>query len=304
MLTLAQVKLPVDRRSSSHVRELSKELIAELESRLGNAKTEYLAIGISYKHSIFPTSKRSSAAPKGLSYHATTMKIEAHAVIKRHCSESLWSHHTNGNQDSSGVPNPLFSLIDAHCDPVNAARIKSKITLDTISLSELHRRELDNDPSSNSLSDTITSAKRKSSRDMLHQTTQLENSVSRPVSKQSLNIIQAGFHDTEGNLGIVAVNPCSELDPARKIWLDMRKTSRGIGKRDSRATESLEMPMDGRDSDSRETEVKMQKEQVRIMELALRNKRSVGADTLRSMAAPSRSMDGMRRGWGWGPPWW
>jgi hypothetical protein len=299
------VKLLVSRRSSSHARELSKELIAELESRLGNAKQEYLTIGISYKHSVFPTSKGSSAAPKGLSYHAITMRIEAHAVIKRHGSESSWSHHTNGKQDSSGVPNPLFSLIDAHYDSVNAARIKSNITSDAVSLSEMHRRELDTNPSSNSSSDTITSVKRKSSRDTLHQTTQLENSVSRLVSMQSLDITQAGFHDTEGSLGMEAVNPCRELDPARKIWLDMRKTSRGTGKRGSPATENLEMPMDGRDSCSSEAEVKVQKEQVRIMELALRNKRSVGADTLRSMAAPSMLMDmGMGRSRGWGPPWW
>ena len=304
-LTLAKVKLLVGRRSSSHVHESSKELIAELESRLGNATTEYLAIGISYKHSAFPTSKGSTTTVKGLSYHTTTVRIEAHAVIKRHCSESLWSHQTSRNQDTSRVSNPLFSLINAHCDPFKAAKLISKIAPDPVSLAELHRQELDTDRRCNSSSDTITPVKRKSSTDVLHQSTQLENSISTPISEQSLDITQAGFHDTEGNLGAVALNPCSELDPARKIWSDMRKTSRGTGMRGSRATEILEMAMDGRDSGRSEMEVNMQKEQARIMELALRNKRSVGADTLRSMAAPSMSMGlGMGRGWGWGPPWW
>jgi hypothetical protein len=303
-LTLAKVKLLVGRRRSSHVRESSKELIAELESRLGNATTEYLAVGISYKHSAFPTSKCSSTAENGLSYHTTTVRIEAHAVIKRHCSESSWSQQISRNQRSSGGPNPLFSLINAHCDPVRAAKLISKITPDPVSLIGLHRQELDTDRRYNSSSDPITPVKRKPLRDVL-QTTQLENSVSTPISKQSLDITQAGFHDTEGSLGAMALSLCSELDPARKIWSDMRKTSRGTGKRGSRVTESLEMAMDGRDSCSSEMEAKIQKEQARIMELALRNKRSIGADTLRSMAAPSVSMGlGMGRVWGWGPPWW
>jgi hypothetical protein len=233
------------------------------------------------------------------------MRIEAHAFIKRHCSESSWSHQTNGNQDLSGVSNLLFSLIDAHYDPVKAARIKSKIAPDAVSLTELHRRELDTGCSYNSSSDTIAPTKRRSTKDILHQTMQLENSVSMPISKQSLDNTQAGFHDTEGSLGTVALNPCSELDPARKIWSDIRKTSRGASKRGSPATESLEMPMDGRGSGSSEMEVNIQREQARIMELAIRNKRSLGADTLRSMAAPSMPIGfGMGRGWVWGPPWW
>lgn len=302
---MAKLKLFVGRRSSSHVRESSKELIAELESRLGNATTEYLAVGISYKHSAFPTSRSSTTGIKGVSYHTTTIRIEAHAMIKRHCSESSWSRRTSGNQDSSGVPNPLFSLINACCDPARAARLMSKIAPDHVSLAELHRRELDTDRRWNSSSDTITPIRRNTSRDVFHHTAQLEKSVCIPASKQSIDITQARFHDTESNLGTLALNPCSDLDPARKIWLDMRKTSRGTGKCGSRNTEGLELDMNGRRSGSSDMDVNVQKEQARIMELALRNKRSLGADTLRSMAAPSMSMGlGMGRGWGWGPPWW
>jgi hypothetical protein len=304
-LTLAKVKLFVGRRSSSNVHESSKELIAELEGRLGNATTEYLAIRISYKHSAFPTSRGSTTAAKGLSYHTTTVRIEAHAVIKRHCSESSWSHQTSGNPDSSRVENPLVLLINAHCDPVKAAILISKITPDPVSLAGLPRRELDTDRRWNSSLDAIEPIRKKTSRDVLHQTAQLECSLSIPASKESLDITQAGFHDTESNLGILPLNPCSDLDPARKIWSEMRKTSRGTGKRGPRATESLESAMNERSNGNNGTEVNIQEEQARIMELALRNKRSLGADTLRSMATPSMSMGlGMGRGWGWGPPWW
>jgi hypothetical protein len=304
-LTLAKLKLLVGRRSSSHVRESSKKLIAELESRLGNATTKYLTIGISYKHSAFPTSRSSTAAFKGLSYHTTTMRIEAHAVIKLHCSESSWSRQTSENQDSSVVPNPLLSSIIAHCSPAKAARLISKITPDPVPLAEVARGGVDTARRRNSSSDTITPIRRISSGEILHQAAQLDNSISMPAPKQSLDITQAGFHDTDCNLGTLALNPCSDPDPARKIWLDMRKTSRGTVKRASRATESLDMDVDGGTRGSNEAELNVQKEQARIMELALRNKRSLGADTLRSMTTPSMSMGlGVGRGWGWGPPWW
>jgi hypothetical protein len=62
-------------------------------------------------------------------------------------------------------------------------------------------------------------------------------------------------------------------------------------------------------------------ERSRIMEAALRNKRSVGAETLRSMAPSVVQMGtatvekakggtfgglsvGLGRTWAWGPPWW
>jgi hypothetical protein len=301
-LTVAKVKLLVGRRSSSHIHESSKDLIAELESRLGNATTEYLSVGISYKHSAFPTSRSSTAAINGLSYHTTTTRIEAHAVIKRHCAESSWSHQKKSNPNSSRVPNPLILLINAHYDPVKAARLICKIATDPVSLAEVNWRQLNTDCRWNSSSDTITAIRRKSSRDMLHQTAQLENFASIPESKQST---QAGFHDTDSNPGILPLNPCSDLDPARKIWSDMRKTSRATGKRCSYTTESSEIGMDGGSNGSSDVDVSVQKEQTRILELALRNKRSLGADTLRSMASPSRSIGlGMGQGWGWGPPWW
>lgn len=179
------------------------------------------------------------------------------------------------------------------------------ITTDPVLLSEVPLRDLDTGRRWNSSSDTITLIKMRSSTDVLHEAAQLENCVSIPSSKQSLDITQAGFHDTDCDLGTLALNPCIDPDPARKIWSDMRKTSRGTGKRGSRVTESQDVDLDGRSSGNIVKEVNVQKEQARLIELALRNKRSLGADTLRSMARPSMSMGlGMGRGWGWGPPWW
>jgi hypothetical protein len=301
---LAKVKL-VGRRSSLNVRKSSKELIAELESQLGNATTEYLTIGISYKNSVFPTSRSSITTTTGLSFHTTTARIKAHAVIKRHCWESSWSRQASESRDFNGLSNPLFSLITAHCSPVKAARLISKIANDPISTAAKHGEDSDTSRLWNSSSDTITPIRRKTSKNTPSHASQHENPVSITASKQSLDITQAGFHDRDWSSNTPALNPCSDPDPARKIWLDMRKTSRGTGKRHSQVHESLDIDVEGRSSGRQEAEINVQREQARIMELALRNKRSIGADTLRSMATPSMSMGlGLGRGWGWGPPWW
>jgi len=96
-----------------------------------------------------------------------------------------------------------------------------------------------------------------------------------------------------------------ELDPARKIWSDMRKNSKG-----TRPAFSIKTLTDGFSADDGYMDLERQ----RIKEQAVRNKRSLGADTLRSMVGES---EGVREGgnqevlgermggWvGWGPPWW
>lgn len=303
---MARVKLLVPKRSSLHVRESSKELIADLESQLGNMTTEYLTVGISYKHSAFSTSEDSTSAPNGLSYHATTIKIEAYAAIKRHCSQSSWCSQALGNPDMTGLTNPVVSSINSHCDPTMAAELIRKITIDHVPLAGLHRQELDLPRRWDSSSDTIIPMRRNPSMNALHKSAQQENSVSPPTPKQSLDITQAGFHDPDSNVGTLGLNPCSDLDPARKIWSEMRRNSRGTIKRRPLAKscpESFDSSSEEMNGGSNDAEVNMIKEQARIMEMALRNKRSVGADTLRSMAAPSMGLS-MGRGWGWGPPWW
>jgi len=120
-----------------------------------------------------------------------------------------------------------------------------------------------------------------------------------------------------------------EMDPARKIWTEMRRTSRG-GRRHHASssltgsdyfTTTIEQTTPTRRSSSETSDIaessmlSIGEERNRIKEMALRNKRSVGAETLRSIApsvvkhdAKGRSgMTGLGvdvRSWGWGPPWW
>jgi hypothetical protein len=91
-------------------------------------------------------------------------------------------------------------------------------------------------------------------------------------------------------------------DPARKIWTEMRRTSRGRHHRSSISQGTYSSPS-----------VPENEERNRIQQVALRNKRSVGADTLRSIApsvggAPKGASVaaglGFSRSWGWGGSWW
>lgn len=304
-LILAKVKLLVAKTSFSHVRESSIELIAELESHLGNITTEYLDVGISYKHSEFPTSRGSTYPPNGLSYHATNIKIKAHAFIKRHCSQSPWGNRNAGGPVTTGISNPVASLINTYCDPVKGAKLITKMATNPVPSAEKGQQGLDTSCCLNSSSSTVVQTQGNSSTNVLHDASQQDLPISTPANKQSLDITRAELHDTYSNVGTLALNPCSEPDPARKIWSEMRRNSRGTvicrpqGTKGS--SEAFEPGIGEENDGCSDAEVSMKKEQARIMEIALKNKRSVGADTLRSMAAPATVFS---MGWSWGPPWW
>jgi len=130
-----------------------------------------------------------------------------------------------------------------------------------------------------------------------------------------------------------------ELDPARKIWNEMRWSSRSNRPRHGRKSMSADhfysteeyqptrmtssggnSSIDSADSapvPNNDSEWCIANQRNRIREIALKNKRSMGADTLRSIApSVAKSVDkgrggtvgglglGVGRSWGWGPPWW
>jgi len=108
-----------------------------------------------------------------------------------------------------------------------------------------------------------------------------------------------------------------EVDPARKIWTEMRRTSRGRHARRSlsASTFSVGDAIDYSPTNRRMSDDTIDSERSRIKEVALKNKRSVGADTLRSIAPSVASSNkkgpgagtagglGLGRTW-WGGNWW
>jgi hypothetical protein len=109
-------------------------------------------------------------------------------------------------------------------------------------------------------------------------------------------------------------SPVPDIDPARKIWSEMRKTSRGRYHQTIVSQGIYAYPSEDDDCspshiNSRGT---VDEERSRIKQVALRNKRSVGADTLRSIAPSVGKAKagtvagglGLGRSWGWGGSWW
>lgn len=135
-----------------------------------------------------------------------------------------------------------------------------------------------------------------------------------------------------------------ETDPARKIWSEMRRSSRSRHIRPRHGRNSLSAdhfysmeedsqlrnPSSGANSSIDSTHSAgsapattndsvwdIERQRNHIREIALKNKRSMGAETLRSIApSVERSLGkgkggtigglglGVGRSWGWGPPWW
>jgi hypothetical protein len=103
-----------------------------------------------------------------------------------------------------------------------------------------------------------------------------------------------------------------EMDPARKIWTDMRRTSRGRYQRRSISASTFSVGDNDYSPTRRMSDDTIDNERNRIMEAALKNKRSVGADTLRSIAPSVASGKkrgtvaalGLGRNWGWSAGWW
>ncbi len=176
-------------------------------------------------------------------------------------------------------------------------------------LAEIHHRQLGLGRSWTSSSHTITPHNKNAYGDPLSQPTQLEYNTTTSLTKPLMGITQTHVHDNTSHPEPVTPKANTEMDPARRIWSEMRKNSRSATKRSLQMTSSRsgssEVAPDDTPRAESEREMNLQKEQARILEQALKNKRSVGADTLRSMAAPSTQTGlSFGRAWGWAPPWW
>jgi hypothetical protein len=332
-LTLARVKLPAAVMVSSHIRESSLELIDELESRLGNKVTTYLGVTVSYKHSAFPTFKGLTTEAMGISYHATTMKTEAHAIIKRHCSQSKWAIGSEGSRAENLISDLLVQIIKAHYDSGRARDIVNKITSDGSPSSMFEQRHCSN-KSLDSTCRTVIQTSRNASGDSTFEVDWTEDDSSNPTQPSFEAVPAKKSYSMKPDSRYASPGKSQSPDPARKIWSEMRKNSRGVSDSPRSGTISSQSGMEEVSDAESDMEAIIQQEKARIMEMVVRNKRSVGADTLRSMVAPAAESlrtstfasvggsvatgdasmapkslvfgTGMqtKRGWGWGPPWW
>jgi hypothetical protein len=318
---------------SSHVRETSSdELMADLENHLGDTITPYLTVQLTYQHSSFLNQNAVSlSSDGGMSSHTTRLQTRATATIKRHNPQSAWSPRTSQTLVSPVGINPLIKLIETYLPSDKAREALSILVNERVQIPLARRFGNNSNAAGGSSEETVKACNGVSAR------------VNSAVAVQVLDILKD--NSQQSSIPSAGSKNEPEIDPARKIWAEMRRTSRSTRHRRQRRSSinaSSYFSVDEDCSPSRLSsssavvsvapEIKIseagegggggsspvEQERNRILEVALKNKRSVGAETLKSIApSVARSTAaknkggtigglglGVGRTWGWGPPWW
>jgi hypothetical protein len=332
-ILLGKATTPPDDREARETS--SADLIAQLETHLGDTITSYLTVRVTYQHSGFPNNRNSAMNTESLKSHFTLLQTEATATVRRHDSQSAWSPRASRAIANPMVSNPLVSLVETHLPPDKARETLKRLADEWVPL-PLAKRSQQHLPGSSEETVKPTKSRFAATIDSAF-ATPLASPPSATVSAATLSGLFARLPQAH----LMEERASSEVDPARKIWTEMRRNSRGGRNRHHRSSisadhyYSLEEESSPGQLSSGDTSVStisnrlsvrqkagdIEQERSRIMETALRNKRSVGAETLRSIAPSVVQIGastlgkgngaafgglgvGLTRTWGWGPPWW
>jgi hypothetical protein len=297
-LILAKLRIAKATKASSHIREssTSDEIMADLENHLGGAVTSYLTVRLTYKHSGFLNYNPTSIDWEGgMSSHMTKLQTEASAFIKRHNLQSAWSPRTSRELNGPLEVNPLIKLIEMHF-PIDKARGAIR------KLAEV---------TGGSSEDTVRASGGSSI------ASRIGSAVTMSVLQPQGNAQSKKVSDTQSLAPPVSkiIKATAEIDPARKIWTEMRRNSRGY--RHPRGSISADHYMSNDSDDFSPSRLSsadtVDNERRKIKDMALRNKRSVGADTLKSFAPSVGKVKGgtvsglglgVGRSWWGGGNWW
>lgn len=107
-------------RQHKHTRQMSEELMEDLQLQLGDSIVDYLSIQVSYSHSAFPL-QRAAAGATEVSILHTRLVTAAEATIKLHNVLSPWSPHPIPAGDC------LLSVIESHWGRQKASEIMQQI---------------------------------------------------------------------------------------------------------------------------------------------------------------------------------
>ncbi|RFU25935.1 hypothetical protein B7463_g10404, partial [Scytalidium lignicola] len=333
-LILVKVRLCNVSCSFPPVKTSPVALIAHLESHLGDIVTPYLNVKLTYKHSAFTAqSESTNETDMGILSQNTRIRTVATAVIKRHDPQSTWVPQSSRSFSSDPGENRLIRLVESY--------LPNEDAMEAI-------RRLSGENGQGGIGVTGSTALRVrfcKSRDTI--------STPPPCNTRS-PLSESQFEEEEGSVPSTSVSSHTyyqrQTDPARRIWSEMRKASRGAcgspggsrfnleqdgGCLSPVATPSIlsdDVENTPRMTNNKENKPLMtsaiREERHKIRQMALRNKRSIGADTLRSIApsvvpqtnARKRSGGvvatkglgglGLNMGissgkiWGLGMPWW
>ncbi|EPQ66264.1 Bgt-4525-2 [Blumeria graminis f. sp. tritici] len=255
----------------------SQDLITELQTDLGATRCPYITVKLSYVHSGFRVTEQPLKQTSGISSHKTWLHTEATALIMRYNPNSAWSPHID--QKTSLAENPILNLIETNFHKKRAQDAIRRIAVSKSNLPSARRLvqtyELFTD--NNKEPDHILQKKFDTPHNSPIQQTKESNSV-------TLRALTHKPHEFS-----------EEIDPAHKIWVDMRRNSRrrctevkpdvNQGSRlSNQAFKKKSIYTLGNHESTGLGRVSIEQERNWIREVALRNKRSLGAETLKSIA--------------------
>ncbi|KAI0899705.1 hypothetical protein F4806DRAFT_505898 [Annulohypoxylon nitens] len=237
----------------------SDNLIADLELELGDSRTRYVHVRVKYCHSGFPAFKN-TLLEDGVINYQTRLETTATGTIKRYNTASAWSPR------QTRISNPLFAIIASHWGPARASEVMHKIMSSRYNAYKISRWSDMGFPRIDGIDNTIK----------LDRTGRAP-----PVPQRQASLRQ--------------LPPEKTPDPARKIWTELRRTSSGnrpafhVSKANRLPAATTFVDAPNPDSTSRpestrpesKSEVLRQRELIR--ETAVRNRRSIGADSLKSL---------------------
>ena len=238
-------------RRKMHVRQRSDDLMEYLEMQLGSIESEYMEVRLTYSHSAFPHSDHGDH-DSGIASVETRLETTLTASIKRHNPSSPWS------PPPAPIPNYIFDIVGSYwgksaVDGLLQKNLAFQITPRKAATLACRAPPVDCVVESRSVHSLKSST------------------PSIPSRRSSLR--QASLERS--------------LDPARKIWAEMRRassSSKSYQKQSPSVCGERAGPLSsclGVSSSPGRGEVNKRRQTLR--ETALRNQRSIGADTLRSL---------------------
>ncbi|KAI0409045.1 hypothetical protein F4802DRAFT_310268 [Xylaria palmicola] len=277
MLVLAKVRIDHQglRQPDRAIAQKSNKLIADLESELGVASIKYLQVRVRYCHSGFP--KSSSVTPTGgTTDYQTQLETTATCVIDQQALNS-----PSCASPARSCLGSLAGIVASYWGPFRANEILSQETC--------HQ-------SSSAVAADLTSADNRRStaaQDGPDYRKKTDTSAYTPFPRR--------------RVGLQAPSPEQGEDPARKIWTEMRRRISGSRPK-MRASNTVspdattplmnpERPSSFTGSLRIKSDVDRRRELLR--DVALRNKRSIGAESLKSLVPSMRNLEmSSREAWG------
>ncbi|KAI1083502.1 hypothetical protein F5B20DRAFT_407936 [Whalleya microplaca] len=262
LLILACIQVDAPRKSEpGAITRKSDDLIADLELQLGDIKTEYVQIRVNYCHSAFPAIKNNTSSEDGISACQTRLETTATGVVSRHNPMSAWSPRPNS------ASTPLFAIAASHWGPARANDVMHKMMSSDPRKAAKHTDTSD-----------AAAATRKSE--------EVTTPFHRPMTAPAVQVPQR-------RASLKRIAPEKVVDPARKIWTEMRRTSTSnrpafhVSRADRLPAETSLPSVTA--SPNPKTEVERRRELIR--DTAVRNKRSIGADSLKSLVPSMVNMN-------------